>query len=436
MIRLLLAICLSVEGIAFYIYNSILFSTPGNRVKRIAIYIAAYICVFLFHDNSSYLRIVINILLFLAANVFILIYLYRLRFLSALLHALLISAFSIIAEVFVGDAVQQFVRNIWSDLDSLNYLVLLSPSALVFLLLTVSAALIEKRCTESGVKAAEITMIIALSGISFAAIIFNYLGVIGVTDGRKKDFFLTVDIIVFLTLIICFISMFNYMRHQRIMTGRQKQLSQSEKDAADYLSELKERDLEQRIMIHDIKNHLNALQMMIKSGNTEGIESYIQELTASPALAQTIRYCANDLMNSIIFRYMKEAERNHIRLSVDSNSVDFDFVDDQDLTVIMCDLLDNAIEAAKDTEDGYILITLTRDADKHFNMIRIVNSCKETLKFNRGIPVSDKPEIMYHGLGIKSVIRRIKKYNGDIHMYQDGNNDFHTVVLLNEVSAS
>ena len=26
----------------------------------------------------------------------------------------------------------------------------------------------------------------------------------------------------------------------------------------------------------------------------------------------------------------REAERNHIRLSVDSNSVDFDFVDDQD----------------------------------------------------------------------------------------------------------
>lgn len=435
MIRLLFAVSLFVEATAFYTYNSILFSSSQSRIKRILTYLATYIIVFLLHNLSSYYSIVINITVFLAANLFLLLYVYRLRFISALVHALLISGFSIISEIFVGFAFQHFSRTIWEDLNNINNLMLLFPSVIVFFLLTLSAAIIEKRTNEKGGKTAEIALFIVLSGISFISTVFNFIGIIISSESKTKDFFLTTNIIIFLVLLCGFLIMHNYMKIQGNISGRQKQLTQAEKDAADFMGEIKERDLEQRILIHDIRKHLSAIQIMSKSGDLDGIDNYIKSLTDSPALAPPIRYCANDYLNSIIFKYLKEAEKIGIKMSVDSNSVDFSFVKDRDLTTIMCNLLDNAFDAVKSIKNGHIAVTLTQDVDKHISMIFIVNSCAENVKFSQDIPVSNKPETLSHGLGIKSVLKAIEKYDGDINMYQDENKDFHTIVLLNERDA-
>ncbi len=431
MIRLLLAICLLIEGVAFYLYNRILFASCISKIKTLLVYFLAYTFVFLSHGFSSYNSVFLNIVFFLSANLIILIFLYKLNFFSALVHALLISCFSIISEVFVGDAFLQFAKNIWGDISNINNLLLLSPSVLVFFSLTVTAAIIQKKIATKESRLGETVIIILLSAIVFAATIINYLGIIKTDDSTKKNYYLSIDIAIFILLLIGFMIMYNYMHHKEIITARRKILSQIEKDNADFIKEIKDRDYDQRILIHDIKKHLTAIQIMTQNGNFSEAGEYIQNLTESTALSPPIRYCGNDYMNSILYKYKKEAEQLGIDFSIDANSVDLSTLDTYDLTVIMCNLLDNSVEAAQKVENGHIKITLSHDVEKNITLIIIVNSSNEKAKFIQGIPQSNKHESRYHGLGIKSVLTALGKYNGDINMYQDENNDFHTVILLN-----
>lgn len=430
MISVLFAICLLVEEIAIFLYNTILFKAPIKRIRIAVVYLSVYLFLFLSHGFDSVYSIAINILLFLLCNIFIMFCLYKVRFISAFLHALLISCISIFAEVFVGEAVQRFAQNIWGDIKNINNLLLLSPSVIVFFLVTIIAALIEKKVYDKDSQGIEISMVVVLSGVSFFATFFTYFGVIGTTELSKKNLLLSVNIIVFIFLLVGFLLMYFYMLRKENVTSRNKLQIQIEKDRADLLNELNARDYEQRILIHDIKNHLGAIKHMAENDDVKAVNEYITHLTESSALASPIRYCSNNYVNAILYRYKKEAEKEKIRFEVDSNNVDFSAVDDYDITIIMCNLLDNSIEAAKKCADGFVMVTLTQNVNTNMSIIKIVNSGSERVKFAQEMPISNKPDAYKHGLGIKSVKRIVEKYNGDISMHQDINNDFHVVVLI------
>lgn len=433
MLKLFILLCLALEETAVFVYNFILFSSPKKKRVQIITYLGALVTIFIFHSVSSFYGILINILSFLFVNVFVLVFLYKLNLFTAFLHALLISGFSIISEAFVGNAFQKLTTSFWSDWNSINNLLLLSPSIIVFMLLTITAACFEKKIANKDKQKIDIFIVIGSATISFATIVIDYLAIIKTDDFLKKNNILAINVIVFIFLFFAFLLLFSYMRYREVILSRQKQMQQIEKDNAVYFSELKERNLSQRILIHDLKKHLNSIQIMVQNNELESLNEYITKLFNSPALAPSIRYCQNDFINAIIYKYQKEAEEKGISFLVSSNTVSFAGISNLDITVILCNLLDNAFTASLNSENKYINITLTQDDKKNIDMIIIVNSCTEKVTFVEGIPLHNRnnQDSSFHGLGLKSVISSVQKYDGSINMYQDENNDFHTVVVLN-----
>lgn len=433
MIKLLVAIGLITECLSFFIYNRILFSPKKRMASCVLTYVISYVSLILLHDVSSYHTVIINMILFLLVNIFILLFLYKISLLSAILHAFFISGISIISELLVGYIYSLFNDFYWNNWNSLHNLTYMTLSVLVFAAITISAALVEKKIkTINNINAALIVVAI-LGCITIMAIVasfvFNFI-VYPDSVTEAKNINIT-NIIVLNILLFGFVFIHFYLYRTAKTLGDEKQQKQIEKDNADFVRELRDRDNAQRILIHDIKKHLNAIQAMAQNNNTKGIEAYVEKLTSSSALAPPIRYCTNDYINSILFKYQRESERRNIKFSVTSTSADYSFIENYDITIIMCNLLDNALEAATQSDNAYINITLTQDIEKNISMIVIVNSCSNVVKFVQGIPVSNKHDVFSHGLGIKSVLEVLEKYDGNINMYQDDNNDYHTVVLLN-----
>jgi sensor histidine kinase regulating citrate/malate metabolism len=65
----------------------------------------------------------------------------------------------------------------------------------------------------------------------------------------------------------------------------------------------------------------------------------------------------------------------------------------------------------------------------------MVNSCR-TNPFSKGkkILVTNKPDKLRHGYGLKSIEKIVERYGGDIKQYYDGETaSFHTIITLKEV---
>jgi signal transduction histidine kinase len=428
MVRLILLLCLSIEGIALFFYNKTLFLSKKNIPVQVIYYVLAYLFVFFSHGFSSYYSIFFNILVFFVANVFLISFLYEQFFVSVLIHALLLSGISIISEVIVGNLTEYLTSNFWSNWNNDHNLIILGLSSVLYSFLILSAAFIEKRLKTLGKLEIMIIPIALLSVISFLAIIFNFLNYF---ISNLKESISMLNICFYSILLLGDVLIYIYMYRTGIELSQQRQQYQVEKDYVDFIKEIRNRDFEQRVLIHDIKKHLASITQLYNEGNEQAFKEYIEKVISAPILKSSIRYCDNDFINAIINRYQKDAQNRGIEFEVNSNAIELSFLDNYDITVILCNIFENAIEAAEKSPAPSVLVTFSADYEKQLSIITLVNACKDTLKFSNGIPVTSKKDNYSHGLGMKSVNRIIEKYNGTIDMYQDDNNYIHTIILLN-----
>ena len=90
-----------------------------------------------------------------------------------------------------------------------------------------------------------------------------------------------------------------------------------------------------------------------------------------------------------------------------------------EIAVLFGNLLDNAIDAAKDTSEKRIALNIQKNAI--YLIILVSNSIKSSvLKSNKNLETS-KPDKELHGIGIKSIKNIVKKHNGMIQFYEEEN---------------
>ncbi|MDY5991666.1 MAG: ATP-binding protein [Oscillospiraceae bacterium] len=106
------------------------------------------------------------------------------------------------------------------------------------------------------------------------------------------------------------------------------------------------------------------------------------------------------------------------------------YFENSDLTTLLGNILDNAVEAARDSErrkidlslnkmNGFDILTCTNSSDNRPCVVG--NNLKTT-----------KKEADLHGLGIKSIKRIAKKYSGSFEWsYDDAQKEFTVYVAFN-----
>ena len=104
---------------------------------------------------------------------------------------------------------------------------------------------------------------------------------------------------------------------------------------------------------------------------------------------------------------------------------------DEDITSLFCNLLDNAIDEASKSDDGFIDIRSEHKSGTSFLMISTINSCNSSPFDDTGKTSTKKSKENYHGIGFTSIEKIVNKYNGNIETYFDGDdNTFHAIILL------
>ena len=182
---------------------------------------------------------------------------------------------------------------------------------------------------------------------------------------------------------------------------------------------------------HDLREHLAVIQSYIERDDRAGLSEYIEiyKTELPPDIIEI--YCRNQVINALICYYASQARRHKIRFEAQADYPEQCHVTDTEVTVILGNLLDNAVEASQRIKDSYIEISATQREHTPFIIITMINSCACNPFSPNGELISSKPDPQAHGFGIKSIEKIVHNYNGNMQMYYDGETfTFHTIIML------
>jgi sensor histidine kinase regulating citrate/malate metabolism len=248
------------------------------------------------------------------------------------------------------------------------------------------------------------------------------------------DWMITLSAVFLLAANLLMFGINQYNQKKNMEFTEMQLLLQQESDSARYYEMLRSQNENQRILIHDIKKHLQSIEMLNEQKEHNKISAYIQQLVLSSDLKESSRLCDHNMLNSILCRYMQQCTDSHITFHVDIRSGTTDFIADNDLTSLFCNLLDNAIAAAGSIPDSFIEINTSKREKTSFVVITVINSCRKNpfLRKDRQLR-TDKTDKNRHGFGLKSIRKAVNKYHGNMQMYyNDDTLTFHTIITLKQ----
>lgn len=234
-------------------------------------------------------------------------------------------------------------------------------------------------------------------------------------DLGLKNILVIGDILILFSNIIVF-----YVYEYTLSTNRKYILTMLEKQSAEsneeYYKLLGEQNENSRILIHDMKKHLNAIRNISQqTASSEAINNYIDEIIGGFDKSKRVDYCGNTLLNLITYRYFHISEQKGIDFQINIRDAVLGFISDYDITSIFDNLLENAVEAAELSEEKFIDFSIYI-RNENFIIIKVSNSFSVKPSLINGHFISSKKSTKYHGIGINSIRRTVSKYNGNLNI--------------------
>lgn len=162
---------------------------------------------------------------------------------------------------------------------------------------------------------------------------------------------------------------------------------------------------------HDIRNRLYALEGMLKQGRYQEAEKYLEQIAGKVEYVKMYSETGNIAVDGIINYKLAEAETNKIKVSYDIVLPETIKVQEDDMIVVLGNLLDNAIEAAKNMENERRL-ALRMEYDKGCVFLCVRNTYCHEIEEREGKFVTSKRDKELHGIGLQSVDSVIRRYGG------------------------
>lgn len=162
---------------------------------------------------------------------------------------------------------------------------------------------------------------------------------------------------------------------------------------------------------HDLRHHLQYLSACIENEQTEQAQSYISGICEEIEAQKVQRYCENEAANLILSAFAGRAQKDGVAMHVQGALPAFILVSDSDLCVLLSNALENALHAcqpfAAAGEACSIDVRFYERNGKLF--LQVTNPCGSMVRFENGIPVSDRPG---HGIGVQSICAIVQRYGG------------------------
>ena len=428
----LLFISFLTEAITVWQYCSSLFFPVHSNLVRSSVLSVLYITLFLLSVPGN---MGINIVAFFIVNIVFLTSQFHLKIMSAFFHSAMLTAIMEFSELVLLGIILRFSPDFPSDAGIELILYTVFSKLLFFTIICLLAHCINSKSENGRPYDRSIYLLMTVPVFSMF-IMFTFFTIDkGILNTLPFDIMVTISAILLLimNLLIFWLNQYNQKKNVAF-TDMQLRL-QKESDSTMYYEMLLSQSENQSILIHDIKKHLQSIDLLNQKHETEKIRAYIHQLMDSSDLKESVRICDNEMLNAILNRYQQQCHEKRIAFLADIRTGTLKDILPNDLTALFCNLLDNAVESAETMPDSFLEIMVQKKEKTPFVVIIVINSCPTNpLPAPSSFPLSHKSEKRSHGFGIKSIQKVVQKYHGDLRMYYDTKaSAFHTIITLKQL---
>lgn len=178
----------------------------------------------------------------------------------------------------------------------------------------------------------------------------------------------------------------------------------------------------QRQRTHEYKNQIVCMDMLMKKKDYSKLEDYIGNISDGLDAQLDMVDTNNDVVNAILNAKYYEAIKNDVLFVLKINDLSDIKASDEDIVTILSNLLDNAIEAAKQCNVGKRTVKIKLLSEDDVLTIAVSNTYKtEPMLTEDGYIRTTKNNKEEHGWGIRNIVATLEKYDAEyIIDYKNG----------------
>lgn len=238
----------------------------------------------------------------------------------------------------------------------------------------------------------------------------------------------------FVFLLILIISLFSYSINTNINKNKKQleMVEENNKILEENLYEIKEIYMKNAILYHDINNHLDIINKLLEKEETKEAKGYLENICKPIEDLKNVTWTGIEIIDVVLNSKKRKAEKEHISIKYNIDKIKVNKGISNDISIILSNLLDNAIEGSIRGNEGSDYSRLIKVAIKKINefiIIKVVNNISGTIKEHKGNLITTKKEKGLHGWGIKSIESIVGKNAGHFK-YEYDEKEFKAVVLL------
>ena len=202
---------------------------------------------------------------------------------------------------------------------------------------------------------------------------------------------------------------------KNVLSNRQNKELQSfmymQKEQYDY-------QLQQSVAVrrfkHDLTNHIGVLRELVNQKKLEEARGYIDTIWNVQDEFELKIHTGDSFLDVIMNYYLYIATKENIKFTVSGKVTTISYIEMFDITTLMGNVLQNAIEASKKTNNPKVRVEFIEHKTEIF--ISVSNGVVEKVNTNNNFLKTSKKDKMNHGFGFKNIIATVEKYQGEYYM--------------------
>lgn len=182
-----------------------------------------------------------------------------------------------------------------------------------------------------------------------------------------------------------------------------------------------------RRLRHDLMHHMRTLYGYLQTGETGQAEAYLSDYLSKAERYEIRKLCHDPVVNMVVSHYIDMAAQQAIRFTTRLDLPDHLNIAAPDLSVLLGNLLENAITAAAKAEGDSRFIRFHMLCSGSMLAVTCDNGFDGIVRMHDGQYLSSRKG--HTGLGLQNLTYIAEKYDGGVEFTHEGN-VFHASVML------
>lgn len=295
-------------------------------------------------------------------------------------------------------------------------------SSAILLILIYSVGKVYRKNTAHGLKSIGIANLIwftlLMAANTYVVTIIAIMNVEIMSEVHKNLYlvaivFVIIGIFIQLAAVIILFTQRNVYKEKKALTDKYLD------DQKNHYEYLENREKDTKKFRHDLVNHMEMISNLAKTRQYDRIDAYLEQMHIKINDFGNLVTVHNGIVDAIINQYYAKAQECGVSMEVRGRFPVDCAIDAFDLCTIFSNVLSNALEAAKESDEKRISVECAY-TDMSI-MIIVTNSYKPEASNGSAPWRTRKSNSDYHGYGLENIKDSVKKYKGDLDIETEDN---------------